>query len=117
MLADACEASVRSLGKPNQNRIEMMVRKMIKERLHDGQLDECPLAFRDLEAIGDVFVRVLSSMFYTRIEYPDNLRDLERRKGKNGNSLKQPAGKDGSDPGDGGHSEEGAGESGRTLRA
>ena len=117
MLADACEASVRSLGKPNQNRIEMMVRKMIKERLHDGQLDECPLAFRDLEAIGDVFVRVLSSMFYTRIEYPDNLRELERRKGKNGNSLKQPAGKDGSDSGDGGHGEESAAESGRTLRA
>lgn len=94
MLADACEAAVRSLGKPNVNRIEAMVRKIIRERLHDGQLDECNLTLKDLTVIGDVFIRVLSSMFHTRIEYPENLKELERRKAKNGNNNKQCPGKD-----------------------
>ncbi|MEG6585827.1 HD family phosphohydrolase [Dendrosporobacter sp. 1207_IL3150] len=94
MLADACEAAVRSLAKPNVNRIEATVRKVIRERLHDGQLDECNLTLKDLNIIGDAYIRILSSMFHTRIEYPDALKELERRKNKNGNSTKQLTGKD-----------------------
>ncbi len=95
MLADACEAAVRSLSRPNVNRIEATVRKIIRERLHDGQLDDCTLTLKDLNIIGDVFIRVLSSMFHTRIEYPDALKELERRKAKNGNCPKP--GKDDAD--------------------
>lgn len=94
MLADACEAAVRAIGKPNINRIEATVRKIIRERLHDGQLDECNLTLKDLSVIGDVFSKVLSSMFHSRIEYPDALKELERRKIKNGSCNKQSAGKD-----------------------
>ncbi len=88
MLADGCEAAVRSIAKPNVNRIEATVRKIVKMRLHDGQLDECNLTLRDLNSIGDVYIHVLSSMFHKRIEYPD-AKDLERRKTKNGNQCKQ----------------------------
>lgn len=105
MLADACEAAVRSIGKPNKNRIEATVRKIIRERLHDGQLDECNVTLKDLNVIGDVFIRVLSSMFHTRIEYPDTLKELERRKAKNGNSNKQSSAKDDSNAGNGTDSE------------
>ena len=105
MLADACEAAVRSIGKPNKNRIEATVRKIIRERLHDGQLDECNVTLKDLNVIGDVFIRVLSSMFHTRIEYPDTLKELERRKAKNGNSNKQSSAKDDSNAGNGADSE------------
>ncbi|MBP2626358.1 MAG: receptor with intracellular metal dependent phosphohydrolase [Firmicutes bacterium] len=94
MLADACEAAVRSISKPNANRIEATVRKLIRERLHDGQLDECNLTLRDLNIIGDVYIRVLSSMFHKRIEYSEPVKELERRKIKNGNCNKQPTGKD-----------------------
>lgn len=94
MLADACEAAVRSISKPNMNRIEATVRKIIRERLHDGQLDDCNLTLKDLNTVGDVFIRVLSSMFHSRVEYPDALKELERRKAKNGNSNKQCTGKD-----------------------
>lgn len=94
MLADSCEAAVRSISKPNVNRIEATVRKIIRERLQDGQLDECNLTLRDLTIIGDVYIRLLSSMFHSRIEYPEALKELERRKTKSGNSNKQPAGKD-----------------------
>ncbi len=88
MLADACEASVRSLSKPNSSRIEGMVRKIIREKLHDGQLDECNLTLTDLTVIGDVFIRVLSSMFHSRVEYPDSWNDVERKKAKYGNGNK-----------------------------
>ena len=112
MLADACEAAVRSIAKPNQNRIEATVRKMIRERLIDGQLDECNLTLKDLNTIGDVFIRVLSSMFHSRVEYPDALKELERRKPKNGSSNKQCAGKDDSNPGTGAGSDGGADKNG-----
>ena len=91
MLADACEAAVRSLNKPNVNRIEAMVRRIIRERLQDGQLDDCNVTLKDLKTIGDVYIRLLSSMFHNRIEYPDSIKELERKKNKNGNSHKQPS--------------------------
>ncbi len=101
MLADSCEAAVRSLAKPNVNRIEATVRKIIRARLNDGQLDDCDLTLKDLSVIGDVFIRVLSGMFHTRIEYPEALKELERRKSKNGNNGKQSADKDDANGGDG----------------
>ncbi|MDF2571326.1 MAG: pgpH [Sporomusa sp.] len=101
MLADACEAAVRSISKPNVNRIEATVRKMIRERLQDGQLDECDLTLKDLKVIGDVYIRLLSSMFHTRIEYPEALKELERRKTKSGNNNKQSTGKDDVNSGNG----------------
>ncbi|MBP2653855.1 MAG: receptor with intracellular metal dependent phosphohydrolase [Firmicutes bacterium] len=94
MLGDACEAAVRALSRPNVSRIEVAVRKLIRQRLNDGQLDECDLTLKDLNVIGDVYIRVLSSMFHHRIEYPDALKELERRKAKNASSSKQCSGKD-----------------------
>jgi putative nucleotidyltransferase with HDIG domain len=88
MLADCIEAAVRSLSKPTVNRIEATVRKLIRERLHDGQLDECGLTLRDLNTIGDVFIRVLSGIFHSRIEYPEGaLKEIERKKVRNGNCV------------------------------
>ena len=108
MLADACEAAVRSISKPNVNRIEVTVRKIIRERLQDGQLDDCNLTLKDLKVIGDVYIRLLSSMFHTRIEYPEALKELERRKAKNGNNNKQPTGKDDDNSGNGTNADAGA---------
>ena len=94
MLADACEAAVRSIAKPNMNRIENTVRRIISERLRDGQLNECDLTLRDLNVIGDVFIRVLCSTCHSRIEYPaEAIRELERRRPRNGNGNKSAAGK------------------------
>lgn len=96
MIADACEAAVRSLSKPNANRIEALIRKIIRERLNDGQLDECNLTLRDLTKIGDVYTRILSSMFHSRIEYPESITEIERKNKQNGNSIRAlPAGTDG----------------------
>lgn len=89
MIADACEAAVRSINKPNANRIEAMVKKIIRERLNDGQFDECNLTLRDLTKIGDVYARILSSMFHSRIEYPETIKDIERKNKTDGNHTRE----------------------------
>jgi putative nucleotidyltransferase with HDIG domain len=89
MLADSCEAAVRAIGNPNVTRIENTVRRIINERLRDGQLNECDLTLRDLNMIGDIFIRVLCSTCHSRVEYPvDAIRDLERKRPRNGNGNK-----------------------------
>lgn len=70
-LADSVEAAVRSMKQPTPGRIEGLVRKIIKDKLNDGQLDQCDLTFRDLDRIAMSFVRVLSGIFHSRVEYPE----------------------------------------------
>lgn len=83
MLADATEAAVRSMQRPTPGRIEAMVRKIIKERLDDGQLDESDLTLKDLDTIANSFVRVLTGIFHARVEYPDKLlKEMEAKKGR-----------------------------------
>ncbi len=80
-LADSVEAAVRSLKDPTPGQIPGLVRKIIKDKLNDGQLDECNLTFRDLSIIAGAFDRVLSGIFHGRIEYPE-MKDLEGRKNR-----------------------------------
>lgn len=82
MLADSVEAAVRSLPEPSPGRIEGMVRRIIKDRLYDGQLEECDLTFRDLNTIAESFSKILNGVYHNRIEYPDTLvREFEKRRG------------------------------------
>ncbi len=76
MLADAVEGATRALTRPTPDRIEQTVRRIIREKLDDGQLDQCDLTFRDLDVIARVFVRLLATMFHPRVEYPELERDL-----------------------------------------
>lgn len=93
MLADSVEAAVRSMTKPTPAKVEAVAARIFKERLDDGQFDECDLTLRDLEQIKSAFLKVLGGIFHTRIEYPESvLREIERKKGTNGDLRKQPAG-------------------------
>ncbi len=80
MLADTVEAGVRSLSKPVINRVEALIRKAIREKLNDGQLDECNLTLKELDQIGDSFVNTMTGIYHSRIEYPEkDLRaEIER---------------------------------------
>ncbi|MCY0877127.1 MAG: HDIG domain-containing protein [Firmicutes bacterium] len=74
MMCDAVEAAVRSIGKPTPPRIEAMIRKIIKDRLQDGQLDECDITLRDLDRMVEAFMRTLKGIYHERIEYPDAVK-------------------------------------------
>lgn len=81
MLADSVEAAARSLGKPTPARLESLIERMIKERLDDGQFSECDITIKDLRLLQVAFSRVLSGLFHSRIEYPENvLKELERKR-------------------------------------
>ncbi|MDQ7843771.1 MAG: HDIG domain-containing protein [Armatimonadota bacterium] len=80
MLADAVEGAARALPRPTPDRIAQVVRRIIREKLEDGQLDECDLTFRDLDRIAEVFTRLLASMYHPRVEYPELERDLSSRR-------------------------------------
>ena len=83
MLADGCEAAVRAMNGGDPAQIEMTVRKIIDDRLHDRQLDQCDLNLRDLDRIAAIFTRLLTGVFHARIEYPDALvQQAERGAGK-----------------------------------
>lgn len=70
MLADAVEATVRAQPQINRTKLEQTVRKIVRDRLDDGQLDESDLTLKDLEGIIQAFLRILNGMFHSRIQYP-----------------------------------------------
>lgn len=81
MLADSVEAAVRSMGRLPAGRIETAVRKIIRDKLNDHQLDKCDLTLGDLDVIAEVFTSVLSGIFHPRIEYPDVKPGAEIKEG------------------------------------
>ena len=88
LLADSLEAATRSLTNPTATRIKTLVKEIIQKNLESGQLEECDLTLKDLDKIGDSFARILTGMFHTRVEYPDDdlIKKAKEEKKKNGNS-------------------------------
>ncbi len=78
MLCEAIEAAVRSIKEPDIRKIESMIDKIIKQRIEDGQLSECPLTLDELRKIkGKVdgtsgMLPVLRGIYHIRVEYPDD---------------------------------------------
>jgi membrane-associated HD superfamily phosphohydrolase len=70
MLADAVEASSRTLSDPTPSRIKGLVRQITSSIFLDGQLEECELTLKDLQKIEESFSRILTAIFHQRINYP-----------------------------------------------
>ncbi|MCA9894221.1 MAG: HDIG domain-containing protein [Anaerolineae bacterium] len=69
MLADSCEAAVRSAKPESKGQISQIVRGIFNSKREEGQLDESGLTLNDLHVIEDIFVDILQSMFHPRINY------------------------------------------------
>jgi putative nucleotidyltransferase with HDIG domain len=80
MLADTVEAAVRSMQEPTPEKIDDLIRKLIREKLEDGQLDECRLTLKDLDTIATAFKNTICGIFHERVEYPDV--DLKQERGE-----------------------------------
>lgn len=83
MLADSVEAASRAMSKPTRATIELVVNKVIADKLRDGQLDDSELSFREVGRITDAFVRALTGTLHARIDYSEV---MENRKAPNGDS-------------------------------
>ncbi|WP_300360701.1 HDIG domain-containing metalloprotein [Fusobacterium sp.] len=85
MLADSIEAAVRSIEHKTYNNIEEMIRKIIFNKLEDGQLKDADLTFKDIETIIKVFTKTIIGIHHVRIKYPGQDKSKEREEKTNEN--------------------------------
>ncbi len=69
-MADTIESASRTLQKPTPAKIRTLVEDLIRAKINDGQLDDCPLTLRELAIVKDSFSGTLRSMLHSRIDYP-----------------------------------------------
>lgn len=85
MLADAVEASSRTLSEATPAKIQGLVQKIINKVFASGELDECDLTLQDLHFIAKSFTRVLTGIYHRRVEYSEpaeKVRDFRPAKPK-----------------------------------
>lgn len=77
-IADSVEAAVRSLSQPTPELIESLVKKIVADRLQDGQLNECDLTMREIETVSEALCETLKGIFHSRIEYPEMIKKVKQ---------------------------------------
>ncbi len=70
MLADSCEAALRSLKEATPEQALAMINKILRARWQDNQLVDSGLTREDLTCIAQVFVQVWQQYNHQRIAYP-----------------------------------------------
>jgi putative nucleotidyltransferase with HDIG domain len=71
MMADAVEASSRSLPEYTAKSISTLVDKIIDTQMGEGFFRECPITFKDIATVKAVFKEKLMTIYHTRISYPE----------------------------------------------
>ena len=71
MLADTCEAAVRSMKTSDVAGAEQLIRVLIKDKIDQDQLINSGLSFDDVEKIVIAFKQVYAGVFHERIKYPE----------------------------------------------
>lgn len=69
MLGDVVEAATRSVADPTPLRLSGVVKNILNKYFAEGQLSECDLTLKDLDAIARSFLDVLIGIYHARIEY------------------------------------------------
>ena len=77
MLADSCEAAVRSVRPTSADELAEVVNSIIDKRVDDGQLGECELTLRDLAIVRETFVSALKGAFHPRVKYPESGKKID----------------------------------------
>lgn len=79
-IADTCEAAVRAMDHPTNEKIKEFVHNVIQDRISDGQLDECGLTMKEIRIIEKSLINGLCSTFHSRIKYPKMKSEAEEMK-------------------------------------
>jgi putative nucleotidyltransferase with HDIG domain len=70
MIADAFEAASRSLDKIDESSLTNLINGLVRDKIEDGQLDECKLTFEELTTVKRTMVKTLLAALHARIKYP-----------------------------------------------
>lgn len=79
-IADSCEAAVRAMDNPTNEKIRAFVHNLIVDRILDGQLDDTGLTLKEINQIEKSLVNGLCSTFHSRIKYPKMKSEAEKMK-------------------------------------
>ena len=71
MMADAVEAASRSLPEYTEESIGNLVEKIIDSQVTEGYFRDCPLTFREIGQVKATFKEKLTTIYHTRISYPE----------------------------------------------
>lgn len=85
MMADAVEAASRSLTDYSPESIDRLVEGIINGQIADGMFKESPISFHDVEIIKKVFKQRLSTIYHTRVRYPEMKKDTATAQNLNTN--------------------------------
>lgn len=70
MIADSFEAASRSLDRLNEESLTELVERIVREKIDDGQFDQCLLTFEEISVIKRVLVKTLLAAGHSRVKYP-----------------------------------------------
>ncbi|MBN1250005.1 MAG: HDIG domain-containing protein [Anaerolineae bacterium] len=70
MLADSSEAATRARRPSTPEELDEVVEFIFKQRMDDGQMDECPITMAELDVVKQAYVDLLRGAFHPRAEYP-----------------------------------------------
>lgn len=71
MMADAVEATSKSLAEHSEESIDKMVEKVIDGQIAEGAFKNAPITFRHIELVKNVFKEKLKNIYHIRISYPE----------------------------------------------
>ncbi|MDP3451538.1 MAG: HDIG domain-containing protein [Bacteroidales bacterium] len=71
MMADAVEASSRSLKDYSRESISALVEKMVDDRISEKQLVNSEISLKEINIIKEVFKNKLRQVYHSRLTYPD----------------------------------------------
>jgi len=74
MISDTFEAASRSLDKVNEEILNELIERLVREKVEDGQFDQCLLTFEELSIVKKVLVKTLLAAGHSRIKYPKQER-------------------------------------------
>ena len=74
MFADALEGACRARfmsEDADEEKISNVIEEIFSEKISDGQLDNAPITFSDIDKIKQSFQKSLEGLYHQRVMYPD----------------------------------------------
>lgn len=71
MMADAVEASSRSLKEHTEQKISDLVDNIINDQVNESQFSNSDITFKDISVVKDILKKKLLNIYHVRVEYPE----------------------------------------------
>lgn len=80
MMADAVEASCRSLKEKSLEAITKLINEVIDKQVSEGKFNNADITFKDIETIKRTFINMEVNINHGRIPYPKSNKEVEKEK-------------------------------------